>query len=115
MKRGDLITVAAGGAFTGKPRPAVVVQADVFLLDSITVCLITTDRLDSVLFRVLVEPDERNRLRHASWIMADKIMTLRRDRVGRVFGSLNESDMQRLGQAIILFLRLGAMLPSPAA
>jgi len=115
LKRGDIVTIAAGGPFTGKPRPAVVVQADAYLLDSITVCLLTGDRVDTVLFRVPIEPDGRNGLEHPSWIMADKIVTLRRRNVGRVFGQLSETDMQRLAQAITIFLGLGAAAPSSEA
>jgi mRNA interferase MazF len=115
LNRGDLVTIAAGGHFTGKPRPAVVIQADAFLLDSITVCLLTGDRVDTVSFRVPVEPDGRNGLEQPSWIMADKIVTLRRRHVGRVFGRLSEADMQRLAQAITIFLGLGSAAPASEA
>ena len=30
MRRGSVVTVAGGGDFSGKPRPAIVIQADAF-------------------------------------------------------------------------------------
>ena len=64
MKRGDIWTVSGGGDYAGKPRPVVIVQDDVFdATQSITVCAFTTDETDAPLFRVLVEPNERNGLR----------------------------------------------------
>jgi len=45
LRRGDLVTVAAKGPYTAKPRPALVVQASETLpyRDSDTVCLLTAD------------------------------------------------------------------------
>ena len=47
IKRGDIVTVAAKGHYSGKPRPALVLQSDLFsVLGSVTLCLLTTDRRD---------------------------------------------------------------------
>jgi mRNA interferase MazF len=56
LRRGDLVTVAAKGAYTGKPRPAVVIQAGETLpyRDSVTVCLLTSELIDGPLFRVRI-------------------------------------------------------------
>jgi len=50
-RRGDLVTVAAKGHYTGKPRPALVVQATETLpyRDSVTVCLLTADVIEASL------------------------------------------------------------------
>ena len=64
MRRGDIWTVAGGKDYAGKPRPVVVVQDDSFdATDSITICAFTTDETDAPLFRLPVEPNERNGLR----------------------------------------------------
>ncbi len=72
MKRGDIWTVAGGKDYAGKPRPVVIVQDDSFdATDSITICAFTTDETEAPLFRLLVEPNERNALRTAAaqwWI-----------------------------------------------
>ena len=50
MKRGKIWTVAGGGNYVGKPRPAVIVQNDDFDdTDSITFCPFTTDTAEAPL------------------------------------------------------------------
>ena len=107
MKRGEIWTVAGGGDYTGKPRPALILQDDRFeATDSVTVCAFTTDPTEAPLFRVLVEPDEVNGLEAASRLMADKITTVRRSRLGERLGRLREEDMVRLNRAVLVFLGL---------
>jgi mRNA interferase MazF len=77
MKRGDLVAVVAKGHYSGKPRPALVLQYDLFsALGSVTICLHTTDRLDAPLFRLSVEPSPENGLKQPAQIMIDKIVTV---------------------------------------
>ena len=107
MKRGDLVTVAAGAGYGGKPRPAVIVQSDVFSdTASVTVSLVTGNPVDAPLLRVPVSPDEHNRLVAPSWVMVDKLVTVRRDRIGRRFGRLSDTDLLRLNRALAVFLGL---------
>ena len=56
MKRGDVIRVAGSGDFAGKPRPAVIVQADEYcdVHGTVTVVPLTTHRQQAVMFRVPV-------------------------------------------------------------
>lgn len=74
--RGDLVTIAMSGDF-GKPRPALIIQADHFE-DQATVTLlpVTSTLVAAPLFRVGVEPTEKNGLRKPSQIMEDKTMTV---------------------------------------
>src|SRR6266481_1331548 len=66
MRRGDIWTVAGGKDYAGKPRRVVLVQDDSFdATNSITICAFTTDQTDATLFRLPVEPNERNGLRAA--------------------------------------------------
>lgn len=107
MKRGDLVTVALAGDF-GKPRPALVVQADPFeLTATVTLLLISSDLVDAPLIRLTVEPDSTNGLRLASQIMVDKAMTVRRDRIGQAFGHLDPEMMVAVNRSLALFLGLG--------
>ena len=73
LRRGDLVTVAAKGPYTAKPRPALIIQASETLpyRDSVTVCLFTTDLIDAPLFRVRIEPTPGNGLKEPSDVMAD--------------------------------------------
>lgn len=107
MKRGEIWTLAGGPGYAGKPRPAVVVQDDAFdATASITVCAFTTNRVEAPLFRVLVEPNERNGLLEPSSLMVDKFTTVPRQRLGKRIGSLDDEDVVRLNRAIVVFLGL---------
>lgn len=109
MKRGEIWTVAGGGSYAGKPRPAVVVQDDSFdATNSITIRALTTDETDAPLFRLPVTPSEGNGLRAPCRLMADKITTVGRSKLGERLGRLDDSDMLRLNQAILVFLGLAA-------
>lgn len=107
MKRGEIWTVAGGGAYTGKPRPCVIVQDDAFdATQSITICAFTTDPTEAPLFRIRIDPDERNGLTAASSLMVDKITTVPKDRLGTHIGQLSDEDILRLNQGIVVFLGL---------
>jgi len=107
MRRGDLVTVAATGDY-GKPRPAVIVQTDAFpeAHASVVVCQLTSDLADAPDFRVTVDPNSENGLRVTSQVMADKPVTIRRERIGRKIGRLGDRDMARLGAALAFVLGL---------
>lgn len=104
MRRGALWT-ASGGSYAGKPRPVVIVQDDRFdETASITVAPLTSDTVEAPLFRVRIEPTETNGLRIVSHVMADKITTIPKHRLGYRLGMLGSGDMTRLNRAIIVFL-----------
>lgn len=105
MRRGELWTVAGGGDYTGKPRPVVILQDDLFdALDSITIVGFTTDPTDAPLFRVLIDPSEQNGLQSPSRLMVDKITTVRKTRLRERLGQLDDTDIVRLNRAVLLFL-----------
>lgn len=107
MRRGDVVTVAAAGDY-GKPRPAVIVQSDAFPENhaSVVVCQLTSELADAPDFRVTIEPTAENGLRLKSQVMADKPVTVRRDRIGRRVGRLGSQEMARLGIALAFVLGL---------
>lgn len=107
MRRGDIVIVALQGDF-GKPRPALVIQSDLFAdHPTITILPITSDRRDTPLFRLDVEPDATNGLRAACQIMVDKAQTVRRDKIGDRIGRLDDSRMLAVSQALALWVGLG--------
>lgn len=104
MKRGDFVTVALQGDF-GKPRPALVVQADQFDAHAtVTVLLVSSTLIDAPLFRITVQPDEANGLKKPSQIMADKAMTVRRDKLGAPFGAAGDGVMLEVSRCLAVFL-----------
>jgi mRNA interferase MazF len=107
VRRGDVVTCVPPGDF-GKPRPAVVLQSDLFNAThaSVTVCPITSHRVDAALFRVTLKPSEVNGLRRESQAMADKLTTLRTERIGAVVGRLVDDELHRIDDAVMLWLGL---------
>lgn len=91
----------------GQSRPVVIVQDDSFdVTGSITICACTTDPTEAPLFRVPVVPNERNGLRSSSRLMVDKITTVPKSKIGERIGRLDDEDMVRLNQAVMVFLGL---------
>ena len=107
MKRGDVVTVAAAGDY-GKPRPAVIVQTNVFPdhHESVVVYQMTSDLSDAPDFRVTLDPNAENGLRVTSQIMADKPVTIRRARIGGEIGRLNPEEITRLNAALAFVMGL---------
>ena len=108
MKRGEIWSVAARGAYTGKPRPAVIVQDDRFdATASVTICVLTTDPTEAPLFRLPVRPDALNGLDRPSSLMVDKVTTVPRTSLGEQIGRLADEDVVRLDRAIVVFFGVG--------
>ena len=107
MRRGDIVTVSAPGDY-GKPRPAVIIQSDLFneTHASILICLLTTDLQDAPLFRIDIEPNRSNGLQQASQIMADKVLAIRRERIGKRIGRIDDETELRLSRSLAVFMGL---------
>ena len=92
----------------GKPRPALVVQTDLFNLDhpTLTLALVTSELRQAALFRIDIGPSAKNGLRHPSQIMIDKIATQPRGKIGRVIGHADDRTMTAVNRALALWLGL---------
>ena len=101
------VVVAAAGDY-GKPRPAVIVQSDAFpdAHASVIVCQMTSELAEAPDFRVTIKPSPGNGLRAASQVMADKPVTLRRERIGQAIGRLDAKDIARLNVALAFAMGL---------
>ena len=104
MRRGDLVTIALPGSY-GKPRPALIIQSDLFdEHPSMTILPVTGELRDTPLFRITVEPDDHNGLRKRSQVMVDKAQTVPREKVGEPLGRLDDSTMLSVTRALAVFL-----------
>ena len=104
FRRGDLVTVSLSGEF-GKPRPALIIQSDVFAaLPSITVLSLTSDLYDAPNIRVTIQPGEANGLQLPSQIMIDRAATLRRDKVGKYIGYIDAEILDDVYEKLTRFL-----------
>ncbi len=107
MKRGDLVTVSLPGDY-GKPRPALLVQSDLFNEHpSASVLPVTGELRELPLLRVTVEPDRQNGLKKISQVMVDKVQTVSRHHLGAVIGHLNPDTLLAVERRLVLFLGLG--------
>lgn len=73
---------------------------------SVTLCLLTTVERQAPLFRVVVEPSDRNGLSRLSFAMADKLVTLPASLVARHLGRAEDAVMGRVDDAIRRWLAL---------
>lgn len=104
MMRGDLVTIAMQGDF-GKPRPALVIQANQFIEHgSVTVLPVTGTLVAAPLLRVTVQPSTENGLQKTSQVMVDKAMTVRRDKVGPAFGHIGADELVEVERCLAVFL-----------
>lgn len=107
MRRGDLVSVVLPGSY-GKPRPALIVQSDLFNEHpSMTVVPITSELRELPLIRLRIEPSEQNGLAKPSDIMLDKVHTIPKDKIGSVFGQIEPIYLRELERLLIVFLGLG--------
>ena len=107
MRRGDIYVAAARGAYTGKPRPVVIIQDDRFdATASVTVCPLTTNLLEAPLTRIEVEPTTATGIEQPSRMMVDKITTIPRENVRDLLGRISDADVIRLNSALVVFLGL---------
>lgn len=101
---GDLVTIAMQGDF-GKPRPALVIQANQFSEhSSATVLPITSTLVAAPLLRVTIQPSAENGLQKPSQVMVDKAMTVKRDKIGPAFGHIEPDALLQVERCLAVFL-----------
>lgn len=108
MNRGEIWTVA-GSAYAAKPRPAVIVQDDLFdATSSVTVAPMTSTLLDAPLMRIRITGgnDRLSGLDHDSDVMIDKLTTVRRSNVRVRVGRLTAEQVVEVERAMMAFLGL---------
>ena len=108
MKRGDIFLIAGKGDFSGKPRPALVVQNDLFNRDAptVTFCPITSHLTGLDLFRIALAPTGQNGLDRASEIQIDKVQAVRIRSGASQIGRTEPGEMTRVDEALRLWLDL---------
>lgn len=99
----------AGGAYAAKPRPAVIIQDDLFdATSSVAVAPMTSKLLDAPLMRIRVSGGDGllSGLDHDSDVMVDKLTTVRRSNVQARVGRLTAEQLVEIERAIMAFLGL---------
>jgi len=89
----------------GKPRPALVIQADHYQeLGTVTVLPVTSTLIAAPLLRVTLQPGPGNGLQRPSQVMADKAMTVKREKAGPVFGRIDADALVDVDRCLAVFL-----------
>ena len=101
------MTIALQGDL-GKPRPAVIVETDrMHPSTHVLVCPGTSMvRPDVEPRRVLVLPDEANRLRSPTHFQIDRVIGIRRESCGAVIGQLSPDVMTEIDERLMAILGL---------
>ena len=107
LKRGDIVTMAEKGHYSSKPRSALVIQSEQFItLESVTLLPLTGDIEPTLAFRVDIQPSEQNKLAKPSQVMIDKILTVKRNSIGRYLGHIEEDILSKVDERLATFLGL---------
>ncbi len=102
--RGDLVTISMQGDF-GKPRPALVIQANQFSEHtSATVLTITSTLVAAPLLRITIQPSPENGLQKLSQVVVDKTLTVKRDKIGPAFGRIDADALVEVERCLAVFL-----------
>lgn len=107
LRRGDVVTVAAPGDY-GKPRPAVVIQADALndaAGEGVILALMTSTLRDAPLLRLGLD-DSAAGLTRPTQVMVDKLVTVRRSKIGRTIGHLSDPDLVVLNRLLAFVIGL---------
>jgi mRNA interferase MazF len=92
---------------SGKPRPAVVIQADWFdALPTVVVLPLTSSLRNAAVTRIDVAPSDENGLKVPSQIAVDRPQTVRRAKLGPTIGQLNHDVMLAVHRALAVLLGL---------
>jgi mRNA interferase MazF len=105
VKRGDIVTVAAG-----KPRPAVVVQSDHLLPYPMIIVVPMTSEVDvrpPPFTRMTIDPNPTNGLKRVSQIMVDRIIGLPVAQLRPTPGRLEDDKLTELTRLLALWLGIG--------
>jgi mRNA interferase MazF len=108
VRRAEIWSFLGRGDFSGKPRPGLIVQSDLFngRHPSVTVCPISTAMTDDRMYRVGLQPDPSNNLNRYSEVEVDKVQAVWLSRLGRKIGLASDEQMQAVDDALRLWLDL---------
>jgi mRNA interferase MazF len=114
LSRGDVVIAVFPGEL-GKPRPAVVLQANEFpgIYTTVLSCPLTTHLLETPLLRPTINASAENGLQHRSQVMVEKITPIRREVIGQQIGRLADDDLSRIEVALVHVIGLGRTVTPP--
>lgn len=107
MNRGSIVVVSGASGIGSKPRPALIVQNDLWLgTMTILIAPFTSDVPGDMVVRPIFEPSLQNGLRETSALMIDKITPAKRTDIGSVIGQMSETAMNEVDAALRMIFKI---------
>jgi mRNA interferase MazF len=110
MEKGDIVIIRnKNQTFTSKTRSAIIYQNGLLgaNVNSLAIVLLTSSIVSNAEpFRINILPDKQNGLTVLSQAMPDKITTILKSDVGEVIGKLDYLSIQKIDEAVKLWLSL---------
>lgn len=112
IRRGDVVVGVAKGAYFGRARPCVVIQANVYdHMDSVVVCPITTQVGFGYPMRVRLDVGVIDT--SESDVQVDKLIAMPRDRIDKVIARLPAALLGTIDAALLDLLDLRQSVSTP--
>lgn len=106
IKRGEIWSVLWTG-LAGKPRPALVIQAEEYrTTETDILALVTSEENPSEYLRIPIKADDENGLNNDSFICLDKLMAIPIEKLGQKFGVVSDEVMKKVDEHLIKILGL---------
>jgi len=106
VNRGELWTVS-GGVYAAKPRPALIIQDNLFsATESVVVIPLTTTVADASLARIAIPATTG--IIQRSYAMIDKITTVRRSNLGQRVGCVPTALIADIERSLMVFLGIAS-------
>lgn len=107
MKRGEIWVGTETSDYLRKPRPWIIIQGDRFRdTDSVLAIPLTSLSVDLPLLRVLVEAGGTSGLQIDSWVMLEKLNVMRRSRLRKRIGTIDDGALAELERKLMVVLGL---------
>ncbi|MCL1890691.1 MAG: type II toxin-antitoxin system PemK/MazF family toxin [Coriobacteriia bacterium] len=92
---GDVV-LAAGGAYSAKPRPVLIFQSQDFNTgESVLVIPFTTTHNPNIITRLKIEPSKNNGLNKPCFLEIGKLSAISIACVGKRIGALNTAELEK--------------------
>lgn len=106
VKRGDIVTAILPGAY-GKPRPALVIQANTLEDLGSVIIIPITSTITNMAFRPIIKPNRLNSLDRLSQAMVDKLGAAPLSKIGGFIGELDAATMKEIEQQLLIVFGIG--------
>ncbi|MCC2625143.1 MAG: growth inhibitor PemK [Burkholderiales bacterium] len=107
IKRGNIVILNLGNN-VGKPRPAVIIQADILndemKLATTIVIPLSSEIQNMHVIRYIIEPSAKNGLQIISQAMIEKVMQIEKSKIQKVIGQITKKQLDEIESRLLAVL-----------